>query len=498
MSVKKTTLFFFIILCVASFLRLYRFETHLEFLDDQGRDALIMKRILIDHDLTLLGPGTSVGKMYLGPLYYYVMVPFLAMTYPEPTGPAYAIAVMGILTVVLVYVIGKRMIGEGPALIASALYAISPQTIQLSRFSWQPNPAPLVALVMMWCMYRALHTKNVWWWVGVAGCFAILSHLHYVALLSALPSGILLIYDMMRSWKKKGMVWSWIGVWIISALIMIVSILPLVAFDLRHDHLILKGFQEFLQDQRRPVAWTTRAWHALTDTHGRSMFVTAELYGLSKKWRLLNTGVTLFVVAAAIYFAKKKTSSLGVRIVVLWLVASIIGLSIYPDTIHSHYVAFLFPASFFVLGIVAHRIWNVSCYMRYILGGIGVALLAWNLSSLPFWKDNAGGYRAMRRIANEVAREVQQDGSYNIALLNTNREYRGMKYRYFFSTTPHIPQSEYNYEKLDTLVVFVENGENPVKSPIYEIQQFLREHPRYAQMTVKSYPGIVDAYIFRK
>ena len=118
MNVKKTTLFFIVIMIVAAFLRLYRFEMFLEFLDDQGRDALIIKKMLIDHTPTLLGPGTSVGKMYLGPLYYYAMVPFLAMTYPEPTGPAYAMAVFGILTVALLYIWGIKFIGERGALIA--------------------------------------------------------------------------------------------------------------------------------------------------------------------------------------------------------------------------------------------------------------------------------------------------------------------------------------------------------------------------------------------
>ena len=43
-----------------------------------------------------------------------------------------------------------------------------------------------------------------------------------------------------------------------------------------------------------------------------------------------------------------------------------------------------------------------------------------------------GGYRAMRDVAQEVSKEMQHGERYNIALLNSNREYRGAKYRYFF------------------------------------------------------------------
>lgn len=498
MSVKKTTIFFLLIMVVASFLRLYRFEMYLEFLDDQGRDALIIKKMLIDHTPTLLGPGTSVGKMYLGPLYYYAMIPFLAMTYPEPTGPAFAMAVFGILTVALLYVWGRKFIGDRAALIATALYAVSPIVVRLSRFSWQPNPAPLVGLVMMWLTYQAVHHKKLWYWVGVATCFAVLSQLHYVALLSAIPSGILLIYDIWRTRLKKNVFFQWLGIGVVSLSIFLISVVPLVVFDIRHDHLIVKGFQEFIADQQRPTSVATRLWRSLTDLHGRSMFVTAELYGFSIKLRTVNTGIVVLLSIVGVFLAKSKQSLFGVKLVVLWVVSSVIGLSLYPDTIYSHYVAFLFPASFLLLGIVIDWLMSKSSGLKYLLLLGGFIVAAYNIRSLPFWETNPGGYREMRRVAMEVAKEMQQGERYNIALLNSNREYRGMKYRYFFSITPNRPQSEYDYERLNALVVFVENGEDPTKSPIFEIQQFLREHPKYSEMTVKSYPGIVDAYIFRK
>lgn len=498
MSLKKTTIFFLLIMVVATFLRLYRFEMYLEFLDDQGRDALIIKKMLIDHTPTLLGPGTSVGKMYLGPLYYYAMIPFLAMTYPEPTGPAYAMAVFGILTVALLYVWGRTLIGDRAALIATLLYAVSPIIVRLSRFSWQPNPAPLVGLVMMWLTYQAVYHKKTWYWVGIALCFAVLSQLHYVALLSAIPSGILLAYDMWRNRLKKNMFFQWFGIGVLSLGIFLISAVPLVVFDIRHDHLILKGFQEFFAEQQRPSSITTRIWRAFTDLHGRSMFMTAEVYGFSKELRWVNTGIVILLSSLGIFLTKRKQTLFGVKLVVLWVVSSVIGLSLYPDTIYSHYVAFLFPASFLLLGIIIDWFMSKFTYVKFTLLAGCLFLAAYNIQSLPFWEVNPGGYREMRRVAMEVAKEVQHGERYNIALLNSNREYRGMKYRYFFSITPNRPQSEYDYERLDALVVFVENGEEPIKSPIFEIQEFLREHPKYSQMTVKSYPGIVDAYIFRK
>ena len=60
------------ILALAFFFRLYRIDEYMLFLGDEGRDMLIVKRMLVDGKFTLLGPITSVGSMYMGPIYYYI------------------------------------------------------------------------------------------------------------------------------------------------------------------------------------------------------------------------------------------------------------------------------------------------------------------------------------------------------------------------------------------------------------------------------------------
>ena len=49
------------------------------FLGAEGRDVIIVRTLLVKADPILIGPGTSVGGMYLGPLYYYFMAPFLLL-----------------------------------------------------------------------------------------------------------------------------------------------------------------------------------------------------------------------------------------------------------------------------------------------------------------------------------------------------------------------------------------------------------------------------------
>src|SRR5438477_9425897 len=98
------------ILIFASFLRLYKIADYLTFLGDEGRDVLTVYNILHGH-FTLLGPTASVGGFFLGPIYYYFMAPFLWLSQYDPTGPAIAIALLGVATVWLIYKIGKEFFG---------------------------------------------------------------------------------------------------------------------------------------------------------------------------------------------------------------------------------------------------------------------------------------------------------------------------------------------------------------------------------------------------
>src|SRR3989304_5159037 len=95
------------ILLAGAFLRLYKIADYMTFLGDEGRDVLVVKRMIVDHKFTLLGPTASVGGFFLGPIYYYFMLPFLFLWRLDPVGPAVMVALFGIATIYLVYRVGK-------------------------------------------------------------------------------------------------------------------------------------------------------------------------------------------------------------------------------------------------------------------------------------------------------------------------------------------------------------------------------------------------------
>ena len=170
-----------LILIIASFYRLYNIMGYMTFLGDEGRDALIVYKIL-HGNLTLLGPTASVGGFFLGPIYYYFMVPFLWLFNYSPVGPAIMVALFGIATVWLIYKIGKEFFGPSAGLIASGLYAISPLIVTYSRSSWNPNPMPFFSLLTLYFIYKAVEKNNIKLFILSGFLFGITMQLHYLTL----------------------------------------------------------------------------------------------------------------------------------------------------------------------------------------------------------------------------------------------------------------------------------------------------------------------------
>src|SRR5260221_8657334 len=156
---KPQNIILILILVFSAFLRLYKIADYMSFLGDEGRDVLVVYNILHGH-LTLLGPTSSVGGFFLGPIYYYFMAPFLLLFNYDPVGPAVMIALFGIATVWLVYFVASKFFSKPVGLIASFLYAISPLVIAYSRSSLNPNPMPFFILSLLYLLYKGLEEKR--------------------------------------------------------------------------------------------------------------------------------------------------------------------------------------------------------------------------------------------------------------------------------------------------------------------------------------------------
>src|SRR3989339_2072428 len=144
MKPNRLTWILFIILSLATVSRFYRLPATLTFLEDEGRDLLVVHKMLDTFRPVLLGPQTSTGNMYLGPLYYYLITPALFLSRMNPLGPAVFIGLTGAFTVYLLYLFGTKWFGKLSGMVAAIMYGLLPLPVTFTRNSWNPNLAPLL------------------------------------------------------------------------------------------------------------------------------------------------------------------------------------------------------------------------------------------------------------------------------------------------------------------------------------------------------------------
>lgn len=473
-----------LVLVVAAFLRLWRLPNTLQFLADQGRDATVVARIFTDLDPVFIGPVTSIGNMYLGPFYYYFMLPWLFLTYPSPLGPAYAVAIVGIITVYLTYALGKQMFGWQPALMASGLLATNFVAIEFNRFSWNPNIAPLFGLLILWTVWKAKNKPAYWLVFGLLA--GLIIQLHYIALLAVAAGGLVYLANGISIWKIHKFNNNKIREWLLAGLgagcIFLLTLTPLLLFDIKHNFLNLRGFanmfgssQAFVGESQSGVA--SKLLQAIKESHGRSMHVFFEI----NSWQ--NRSINTFLVLATVIFWvwQVKTASnkqkYALQLLGFFLAITIVGLSFYQHTVFNHYITFVLPIVFLTYGIVLTAISKFRYGWLAVIAFSYVYLLS-NISRYPFTTITPSIYD-MQLVSDSIYAKVNETELYDIVLYTGTGDADGLNYRYFLNTKANPPATLENRASADKLFIIDElnDGQNVLALPTYEIVTFPNKVP---------------------
>ena len=383
-----------IILLVASFLRLYRIADYMTFLGDEGRDAIVAMDIL-KGNFTLLGPRASAGDFFLGPIYYYMMAPFLFLSNYDPVGPAIMVALFGIATVLLVYIVGRDFFGTKAALVASGLYAVSPLVVSYSRSSWNPNPMPFFALLILYSLYIALVKKRPKLLFGSGLLLGIAIQLHYLTIFLGVIAFFFVVggeYFITRkiNYKKYLKYFSYI----LSGFLLGLS--PFLLFELRHGFPNIRTIIRFILEDNTAKGYTIGQSFLgnIADVSFRlfgrlvTAFPPPEQVNVSENIDLLIWQIATIILAiVSVIVVAKTRDKLKVMLLLLWLFLGVILFGIYRKSIYDYYLGFIFPLPFLLIGNLFSKLTNLKKYKiaGYILASIILISLLWvNLSANPF------------------------------------------------------------------------------------------------------------------
>lgn len=424
--VEKNKLEFFLLvllLLLAAFLRFYRIEDFIVFLGDEGRDVLVVKRMIVDHKWTLLGPTASVGGMFLGPIYYYFMIPFLWLFRFEPVGPAVMVALFGVATVFLVYKTSREFFGSLAGLLAALLYSVSPLAIVYSRSSWNPNVLPFFSLLTVYFLTKALGGKKRFFFLAGA-CLGVALQLHYLAsFLFFVAAAAVFLFEPRR---MKG--------WLLAlgrfGLGFLLTFSPFVLFELRHQFPNTRSLWRFI------LAGKEVAFQA-----GRFLPIIANVF-----FRLFETVVCdhrlflaipllVFVLGGMGWSVKQRKIAKKKAILLLWIGLGCFLFGFYQKPIYDYYLGFLFPAPFLLVGFIVEKLEKRKILVFGFLA-LALAIFGFNLANSPaFGTAN----RQVANTKNDVRILLEQTGGqpFNFALITGGNSDHA--YRYFMEIWDREP-----------------------------------------------------------
>lgn len=480
--IANNKLQFFLLLAVlllGSSLRLYKISQYMTFLGDEGRDALVVKRLL-EGDLVFVGPGTSVGNMYLGPFYYYFMAPFLLMFNYSPVGPAIGVALLGILTILLVWVVGKEFFNSYMvSFFASSLYAVSPVVIIYSRHSWNPNIMPFFSLLLVYSLWRSWYRKDYRFIPIVGVSFAICLQSHYLAL-SLLPFIFLFFVVSSIESVKNRKYKMFFRYTLFSLLFFSLLMLPLFLFDAKHGWRNFYAFSDFLFSDQGGVSFNlflvVSKFYSVW-----SLLITRLITAKNVFWGdRLSLVLLLLVIWKIIRFLKKHRSEglMPFLFTLAWVLTGVVSLSLYKESIYDHYFGFVFPALFLLLSSVLYEISKAGRFVGKIISfALFAFLVSLNIYLSPLKDPPSYQLERSIRVAEKIANE-SGGRKFNLAVI-AERNYEGA-YLYFldlWKTQVSLIDPQKAEETIaDQLFVVCEYGDKkkcqPTSNPKAEVANF--------------------------
>ena len=458
------------ILIIALFFRLYRISEFMTFLGDEGRDVRIVRDLITKGNLVFIGPQTSIGNMYLGPLYYYLMAPALFLSNLNPVGPAIMVALLGAITVWFTWYVGRVWFGKTAALVTALLYAISPVAIIYSRSSWNPNPMPFFALLCVWGIYQVWQNKKYSWLPIVGISFAFSLQMHYLGLLLTPILLLFWYFSLKKIIKDKNQKFIFVKKTIFAILLFLLLMSPLVLFDLKHQGMNYNAFKVFFTDRQTTVNLNP----ARSDRFLPVIFTSVTDLILARQEILIPVISTIILLLSIVIFIKSKWRT-SLKILFAWIGFAILGLGVYKQHVYIHYLGFIYPATYLLLGAILGFIITRKGILLKILATISLlALVFINIKYSPTFGSPNSQLQRTVAAANLIIKE-SQGKPFNFGLIA--KQNYDESYRYFLENNKaNLVRGE---DKIvDQLFVICEDGDKcqPEGNPQWQIAVFGPSH----------------------
>jgi len=424
---KRHHLILIIIILIALFFRTYKIVDRFDFAHDGDLYSWIVKDIVINHHFRLIGQLTAAPGIFIGPLFYYSLIPFFILTSMNPIGVLFPATILGLFTVFSYYFVLSKLFKKEVGLIAAFLYAVLLVTVGSDRWV---VPTITTSIWAIWYFYTLIRlSRGDFFVLPLFGILiGLIWHIHIALLptLFAVPFAILITRKLPNLKQVLG---SLIGLLIFS--------LPLILFETRHQ---FSQTLSLINNFTIPIPGPNGFYKfkLVLDMVGKntdSLFFSPQSFSLTNNFLFV-----LIILLSALLLVKHKLIRLKELIpLYAWITGPIIFFSISRSPISEYYFENNGVIFIAMLSLLLYFVYKSSDVGKFIMLGILAIICLKNAYFLVTENYYNKGYLERKGLVEFIKKDSFEKGypCVGISYITTLGENAGFRY-FFYLNKMHL------------------------------------------------------------
>lgn len=407
-----------LILSVGLFLRLYNGKELFTYDHDQDLIGWIIKDVVVNHHPRLIGQLTSTPGVFIGMLFYYLLVPFYLIFKMDPIGGIYLVAIIGTFAVWSIFFIFSKIFNKNIGILGALIYAVSPYTVFNDRSVVPTMTLMLWSVWFLFSNYLIIVGNQKKGFLLAAVLIALIWHINF-GLAILIP---VFLISLILSEKKINP-----KILISPFIVLAIFMLPLFAFEARHGFsqtkAILISATTSQGDILKGSAKIVKIYDVVTKD------VASTLWGYPQN---VPKVLAFWVVmpASMLMFIFKKIRKDIFFILISWFLITVGFFSLYSKPVSEYYLDSL--TIIWILFVSIEVNFLISLKKTKLLGFLLITLfLAVSLNRFVTYPINKSGYVERKEVISYIRDDAAVHGYPCVSLSYIVDPGYNLGYRYF-------------------------------------------------------------------
>lgn len=311
---------------------------------DQGLDVLMVHNLIENKRLSLISRYSGLQGVLMGPLWTWYLSPAYFLLDNSPHANVIWLSCLAVVMIVGLFMLFRKIIGARMAMIMALIMSISPVFVSSDQVVLSPHPLVYLFTFYIGFCYNICFLKKKNYLLCLLPLIGVFFQFEIAFAVFVLPTTFL-IFLLTKNLQIIGAKEFWFGV-----ILMLMTFIPQMIFDLKHNFLISKSLISFVSGSQNSLYEHSSPLHVRFYERIFSFkedFISMALYFKNYLFSLLALFVSFVGWFHALHERKYKIMRLG-SICIIILLTFFVGFTLYPGPIWPWYRVGL-PSAYILL-----------------------------------------------------------------------------------------------------------------------------------------------------